>query len=416
MIINGLKFLPGIFTLISFLAVSFEAHAQQSTHHLEKKKSRLEKSIEYADYLIDDALKKKDATLQDLALLQSKIDTRKELIDQYLDEQNQIFEAIFENMLQINEISGELNGLKAEYALMVNSAYQNHNFYKRLVYVLSAGDLNQAYSRFNYYKYYARRRNAQIEHIKSVEASYFGEVEKLESRVDKNQQLIESLNNEYAQLEAEINLKNSMIENLNAQVEQLTDEQHQNRESASALEARIQQIISEEGMDGIIASGSPELIEAPSIEDRQLSNGFNDNFGRLPWPLDRAIISSGFGEQSHPDLAGVLIKNNGINFLTHKDAVVTSVFKGEVTRVISVPNFNHVVILRHGEFLSVYSNLIEVYVEPGMHVDTRQELGIVFTDDENQKAELHFEIWNGKKIQDPAKWVAPARLESADTP
>lgn len=406
MVSGDFKYITAVFLLIGILSGPTSVSGQENTHLLENKKSRLEKSIEYADYLIDDARKKKDATLHDLALLQSKIDIRKALIDNYLDKQNQIFDSIFAKMLRINNINTRLNELKDEYALMINSAYRNHNFYKRLFYVISAENLNQAYSRFNYYKYYARQRNTQIEYIKKVEARYFDEVDLLEIKVAENQQLIENLNREYAQLETEINLKDSIIQGLNARMQQLAAEQQRNKKAALALESRIQQIISEEGMDNTIASVNKELLTAPTPEEALYSEGFSENHGKLPWPLQRGIISAEFGEQGHPDLRDVKIRNNGINFLTHRGANARAVFRGEVTRVLSVPNFNQVVILRHGDFLSVYSNLAEVFVEPGMTIDTKQDIGVVFTDTENEKTELHFEIWNGKELQDPANWLA----------
>jgi septal ring factor EnvC (AmiA/AmiB activator) len=416
-IANGLKYFLSIICLITLHTFSHDLYAQTNTHQLEKQKSRLEKSIEYADYLIDDARKEKTATLQDLTLLQSKIDDRKKLINNYLEEQNLIFDTIFSNMIIINQISEELNVLKEEYALMINSAYINHNFYRRLVYVLSAGDLNQAYSRFNYYKYYARQRNAQIEHIKSVEDKYFARVESLESRVDRTQQLLAKLNAEHTSLEQEVLLKNIMVKNLNARVDQLIAEQKKNKKSADKLQAEIRNTLAEHTItDAHNASPGPELIETPSPDELELSTGFNENYGKLPWPLERAIISAGFGEQSHPELADIKIKNNGINFLTHENAKVYSVFNGKVTRVLTVPNYNNVVILRHGNFLSVYSNLGEVYVKPGMVVETAQKIGVVFTDEESMKTELHFEIWNGKEIQDPALWIARVNPEAARQP
>lgn len=406
MVAKGFKIFNAYLLLILLVAPIPGLHAQHKTRRLEKQKSRLEKSIEYADYLIDDAKKQKHTTLQDLALLQSKIDDRKKLINNYLTEQDLIFDSIFSKMLLINDISIQLDGLKNEYARMINSAYINHSFYKRLVYVLSAGDLNQAYSRFNYYKYYARQRNAQIEHIKSVEAAYYAEVDQQEAKIDRNQELIANLNSEYAVLEKELDLKNNMIKSLNARVDELIAEQKRNKISADRLQQEIRQIISEHANGADIASVSPELIDAPSLEALELSTGFTENRGKLPWPLDRAIINTTFGEQAHPDLAEIKIKNNGVNFLTHENAVVTSVFKGEVTRVFMVPNFNHVVIIRHGDFLSVYSNLAEVFVMPGMHVETAEDLGIVYTDEENMKTELHFEIWEGKHPRDPKMWIA----------
>ncbi len=412
MITNGLKYMFATSFLILLLANSPVLHAQQDARQLEKQKSRLEKSIEYANFLIDDARKEKTNTLQDLALLKTKIGQREKLIGNYLNEQTLIFDTIFAKMLLINGIVEELNRLKEEYARMINSAYLNHNIYKRLVYVLSAGDLNQAYSRFNYYKYYARQRNAQIEHIKTVEADFFAEVDQLEAKIDRNQQLIANLNTEYQQLEAELGLKSNMIFNLNARVEQLIAEQKRNKVSANKLENEIRQVIIDQDQGRATASSSPEFIDSPSLEGLELSNGFNENCGKLPWPLHRAIICSGFGEQSHPELAEIKIKNNGINFLTHENAVACAVFKGKVTRVLSVPNFNHVVILRHGEFLSVYSNLAEVFVAPGTYIDTAGEIGIVYTDEETLKTELHFEIWNGKQIQDPTKWIASVSSKS----
>lgn len=405
--VNGdFKYITAVFLLSGMLAGSISVTGQEIARRLEKKKSRLEKSIEYADYLIDDARKKKDATLHELVLLQSRIDIRRALIDNYLHEQNLIFDTIFAKMLRINQINTQLNDLKNEYALMINNAYQNHHFYKRLVYVLSSRNLNQAYSRFNYYKYYARQRNIQIDHIKSAEARYFKEVDQLEVKVTENQQLINNLNQEYARLEKEINLKDSIIQNLNARMEQLAAEQQRNKKSAMALENRIQEVISEERMDSPIASVNKALLSAPTPEEALYSEGFSENHGKLPWPLQRGIISATFGEQSHPDLNEVKIRNNGINFITHNGATARAVFRGEVTRVLSVPNFNHVVILRHGDFLSVYSNLAEVFVEPGMNIDTKQDIGVVFTDVENEKTELHFEIWNGKELQDPINWLA----------
>lgn len=404
---GDLKYFPAVVFLIILLIGPACVTGQPNARLLEKKKSRLEKSIEYADYLIEDAQKQKDATLQDLALLQAKIDIRKQLIDNFLQEQSLTFDTIFDHMLRINEINNQLNELRDEYALMINSAYRNQNSYKRLLFVLSSGNLNQAYSRLSYYKHYARQRNAQIEYINSVEANYFVEVDKLEKKVTENEHLIENLNEEYALLEEEVNLKDSIIQNLNDQMKQLAAEQQQNKKSALALKTRIQRIINEEGMDNSVASVNQELLSTPTPEEKVYSEGFSQNYGKLPWPLQRGIVSAEFGEQSHPDLREVKIKNNGINFLTHKGAMARAVFRGEVTRVLSVPNFNHVVILRHGDFLSVYSNLAKVFVEPGMTVETKQDIGMVFTDAENKKTELHFEIWNGKELQDPIIWLAP---------
>ena len=137
-----------------------------------------------------------------------------------------------------------------------------------------------------------------------------------------------------------------------------------------------------------------------------LSENFESNQGGLPWPLERGIISSTFGEHEHPVLKGVKIKNNGIDILTEENAKVRAIFAGTVTRVMSIPNYNYVIMIRHGEYLSVYSNLDEVYVNKGDMVDTKQEIGKLHTNAKDLKTELHFELWKGKTLLNPASWLA----------
>jgi len=374
--------------------------------YLEKKKEKLEKSIEYADLLINVAYQQKRSTLGDISLLKSKINNRKALIDNYHESQNLLFDTIFINLLQVDKISTQLQELRGEYALMINSAYKNHNLYKRLVYVLASADVNQAYSRFNYYKYYAKNRNAQIENIRNVEAIYFERVEQLEIKAQQNQQIIEEISLENHKLENEVLQMNKLLAELNRKVDELVSEQIKNRSSALNLENKIEEVINDEQLMANSLPLTEQVLISSTPETANLFEGFADNYGKLPWPLERGIISANFGEQNYPELVGVLIKNNGINILTQKGAIARSVFDGVVTRVLSVKNYNNVVILRHGNYLTVYSNLAEVFVETGMEVKLKQDIGIVFTNEDDLKTELHFEIWMGKQLQDPENWIS----------
>jgi murein DD-endopeptidase MepM/ murein hydrolase activator NlpD len=138
----------------------------------------------------------------------------------------------------------------------------------------------------------------------------------------------------------------------------------------------------------------------------QLSENFANNKGKLPWPTERGIVSGTFGEHQHPILPRVKIKNNGIDILTSEGEYARAVFSGEVTRVISIPNFNNVVIIRHGEYLTVYSNLDEVLVSKGEEVATRQRIGRIYTNHNESKTEIHFEIWKAKDLMNPSAWLA----------
>jgi murein DD-endopeptidase MepM/ murein hydrolase activator NlpD len=141
-------------------------------------------------------------------------------------------------------------------------------------------------------------------------------------------------------------------------------------------------------------------------EEKILSDDFQKNRGSLPWPLQQGIISSTFGDHPHPVLKNVTIRNNGIDMLTEEGAEARAIFNGVVTRVMNVPNNNNVVIIRHGEFLSVYSNLDQVYVKIGEKVAMKQKIGKIFTNKLDSKTELHFEVWQSKTLLNPEEWLA----------
>ena len=155
----------------------------------------------------------------------------------------------------------------------------------------------------------------------------------------------------------------------------------------------------------------PKAKDTPSAMDftpkeKELSSSFSANRGRLPWPCDRGFISGSFGEHAHPVLEHVKVKNNGIDIMTEQGSAVKTVFGGKVSRVMSLPGLNNIVIIRHGEYLTVYSNLGEVSVRDGQEVTVKQSIGKVHAGSGDQKSELHFELWRGKVIQNPEEWLA----------
>lgn len=141
-------------------------------------------------------------------------------------------------------------------------------------------------------------------------------------------------------------------------------------------------------------------------EEQLISDNFAENKGKLPWPLERGVITSPFGEQPHPVLPGIKISNNGIDISTTEGAEARAIFEGVVSRVVTIPGAYYAVIIRHGEYLSVYSNLKEVRVRNGQRVSTRQVVGVIATESREAKTNLHLEIWKGNEKLDPAQWIA----------
>jgi septal ring factor EnvC (AmiA/AmiB activator) len=142
-----------------------------------------------------------------------------------------------------------------------------------------------------------------------------------------------------------------------------------------------------------------------NAEEVILTNDFSGNKGRLPWPVEKGVIAATFGEHPHAEFKNITVRNNGIDIATASGARVRSVFDGVVTSVMSIASMHFVVIIRHGDYLTVYSNLKEVSVKKGDKIKARQSIGSVFTDPDDGKTLLHFEIWHGKALQNPGSWI-----------
>ncbi|HSG68125.1 MAG TPA: peptidoglycan DD-metalloendopeptidase family protein, partial [Bacteroidales bacterium] len=230
----------------------------------------------------------------------------------------------------------------------------------------------------------------------------------------EKKELLSREENEKVLLQGEQKEVNQTIESLGKQEKELRKSLRSKEKAVADLENAIARIIAEEirlAEERARAEASSKTSSGFALTpaELELSENFASNRGKLPWPTERGIVSGTFGEHQHPVLPRVKVKNNGIDILTSEGEIARAVFNGEVTRVISVPNFNNVVIIRHGEYLTVYSNLDEVMVSKGEKVQTKQAIGRVFTDKANRKTELHFEIWKAKELMDPSPWLAGKR-------
>jgi len=154
-----------------------------------------------------------------------------------------------------------------------------------------------------------------------------------------------------------------------------------------------------------VSKSTPVL--GPTPEALRLSQDFMNNKQKLPWPVEKGFISETFGKHEYASLEGVYVYNNGVNIRTNKDAVARSVFNGEVTNIVNIPGSYYTVLIKHGEYFTVYSNLEEVNVKVGDKVKTKQSLGVVYFNDKNGIAELHLEIWKLFEKLDPAQWLFP---------
>ena len=375
----------------------------QSISDLQRQKAETVKEIEYTSQLLRETQISERSSLNKVHLLSNQIRQRNSLISTINNEISIYGECISNNELSVEILQEDLKKLKAEYAEMIRLAYKNKGASNELLFLLSAENFNQAYRRLLYFRRYSEYRKNQGEIIASVSSVLNDNIQKLEQRKAEKEILADQARKERQQLSLEQVQQNSELQKLQNQKRNLQQKLREQRRIEQQLEREIQQIIEEEARRNR-AKGEPAFALTP--EQKLIGDNFEQNKQRLPWPVERGIIVEHFGVHQHPVLTNVQVRNNGVNIATEIGAKVRSVFKGEVSRVFGISGGNMAVIIRHGTFLTVYSNLREVVVKKGDQVDTKQTIGTVFTDyDDDNKTILKFQIWRENQKMDPEDWI-----------
>ncbi|HNW75808.1 MAG TPA: peptidoglycan DD-metalloendopeptidase family protein [Bacteroidales bacterium] len=378
----------------------------QSRQNLNKTKKQLETEIEYTNSLLDQTKKSKETSLNKLRLLNRQIDRREALIQTISAEIGSVDNEIATSNQTILSLKEELNTLKQEYARMILYAYRTMRTNNRLVFIFSSKDFNQAYHRLRYYRQYAEFRRKQADKIRQTQAELLLKQQDLHSIRDQKVELADAQEKSRQKLTREKQEKDNTVKELTKREKELLATLKTKQNALNKLQAEIEKLIANERAFARRAGSKTSTEMSSTLAEKKLSGTFAASRGSLPWPSEKGVVVSTFGEHPHPVLKYVKVKNNGIDISVTNGTTIRSVFQGKVSRILSVPNLNKVVIIRHGEYLTVYSNMQEVNVSEGQEVKTKQTIGKIHSDPEDGKSELHFEIWLGKTIQDPQEWLS----------
>ncbi|MES2592509.1 MAG: peptidoglycan DD-metalloendopeptidase family protein [Bacteroidota bacterium] len=406
---NNKAFLFIMFWCLVVLNAQFSFAQKQSKSDLENKKKQLQKEIEYTNKLLAETKKNKKRSLGDLVALNQKIKNREELIYTINSEINILNKQISEKNASIKGLQSQLAKLKAEYAKMIYYAYKNQDAYNRLMFVFAARDFEQAFMRLKYLQQYSDYRHKQAEMITDTRKNLDQKVLDLEAKKTDQRVLLGSEQTEKKNLTSEKTEKEEVFSQLQQQESKLKKDLDKKKKDAEKLQQAIQRVIQKE-LEKMQKEAETENRPKPvklvlTPESQQLSNSFTTNKGKLPWPVVKGLVSEHFGVHPHPLMPNIDINNNGIDITTSTGALAQAVFMGEVKAVVNMPGSGQFILVRHGEFLTIYSNLKEVYVKVGDKVKTKQNIGSVLMDDEDSKTVLHFEIWKGQTKLDPETWL-----------
>lgn len=397
-------------TILSLLLPLCLLAQQNEKERLQRDKIRIEQEIEYTNKLLAETQRVKQTSMNQLNLLNRQIRQREELLRNIDATIASLDRQIKQSTDTIQFLEKEIERFRDEYARMIVAAHKHRNAHQRLMFVFSSSDFNQAYKRIKYLQQYSAYRKAQADRIQNTMDKLAQKRTQLEMQRAEKISLRVTSEKEKDQLSRELEKQQQSVQNLSQKERDLLATLRENERALNRLQKAIEDIIAEEmrlAKEAAKKAGAaaPESF-ALTPEQILISNNFAANQGKLPWPSERGVIAATFGEHPHPVLKGIRTRNNGIDIVTHQGAEARAVFEGEVSNVLTIPSLNNVVILKHGEFLTVYSNLDEVYVQRGDRVTVRQSLGKIHTDEGEARTRLHFEIWKGKELQNPEHWIA----------
>lgn len=374
----------------------------QNIDELRKEQQQKQDDISYTNKLLSQTGSQTKSSLNQLKLLNKKIRHQETLIHSINKELELHDRDIQLKEAEIDSLRAEVDKLKKEYSQIIASMYKNSHDFDSWLFILSSTDFNQAYRRLKYLEQYSSYRKKQVGVILQKDSLINLEVDSLRMLIDKKTESVQNLQSENGKLLVNKKEEDKVYQSLKERQNELKKELARKQREAAQIKKMMDKILAEEKKK---KAGNKGLALTP--DEVVISGDFARNIGKIPWPTLKGEITTYYGEQPHPVLRGIKVFNTGIDIITEEGAQIRSIFDGEVRDVWSIKGKNMAVIIKHGEYYSVYQNLIEVKVNIGDRVDTKQVIGTIYTnkqDDEN--AVLHFEIWKGSERMNPENWLA----------
>ena len=388
--------------LIVIFLFSFTFSYSQSIDAIKKKNEKTEKEIAYLYKLLENARKDKSSTIQKVSIINQKIDKGKEMIQSLTNEVNYLDGQIKKNESVKSALESDKQRMLEFYSKMVYETWKKRNESDKLIYIFSSSSFAQAYARYKYFEQvqdYSKRQIQLIEQTNDSLTAINRELSKLIILKSETQSKITFQNN---QLIRQQNEANTYIADLKKKEKELLRKLNIEIKNRERFKKELEKLIAAQAKK----SGSKNSTYKLTPEEKLISDDFAKNRGKLPWPVEQGFVSEKFGVNVHPVFKQVKLNNAGITITTSRNADVRAVFKGVVTEIMFIPGDNNVVIVRHGNYLTVYSNLVEIFIKKGDTVNVKQKIGKLAVSSGNNST-LNFQVWRDKDNLDPQLWLTP---------
>jgi len=413
-----------IVTLI-FLLTSTLIWSQTDQEKLEQRKAQIQEEIRAQERLLESQNSKQKSVVTVIAQQTEKIKLREKLIFTTEKQSKLLKNDMYLNQLSINKLNRELVVLKEDYTRMIVKSYKSRSEQSRAMFLLSSENFLQAYKRAQYMKQYASYRKMQGEEIKTKSAQLLTFNGKLEVQKTEKQKLIEEQEQERLKLEQEKKEQEILVNSIKKEKKKTLAEIKKKQQESRAIDRQIDKLIREAIIEAnkkaaeanrkanpkkVVTAAETKAIETSTKiiltpEAKIIADNFKANRGKLPWPVEKGTVYSGFGDQPHPIYKTLTVHNSGVDIATEDGSNARAVFGGIVTKVIVLSPVNKAVFIQHGDYFTVYQNLSSVNVSKGDKVSIKQSLGRIRTNGDSGKTILKFMILQNTTPNNPSNWL-----------
>ena len=408
-----MRFAPGfsfkvVVAFLGFLVLGSNLYAQdERQENLENQRKRLQQEIKQINKLLFSNEKKKKSVLTEVEDLSLKIDVRRRLIRITNEQANRLTQQINVNQRSIDRQRKELEALKKDYSEMILKSYQSKSGQSRMMFLFSSENFLQAYKRFQYLKQYTSFRKKQGELI--AEKTEILQQLNLDLIAQKRKKEVLVQENKEAQVayKKEQTSQQALVKALKKKERSFVSQIKKKQKKAAEINKEIQRLIRAAIAASNKAAGKKGNAKVFTLtpEDQLISDNIIANKGKLPWPVKQGIVIQRFGKQPHPVVKTAMIQSNGVTIATPENSEARAVFEGKVMSIIGFKGSNPTVLIQHGNYITTYSNLGEVYVIKGQKVNAKEKIGKVFTNPETGKTELKFSVFKNSSPTNPKGWI-----------
>jgi septal ring factor EnvC (AmiA/AmiB activator) len=420
---NKNNFLKYSVCILSFLIISDTISQNPKKKELQKEYNNILRDINQIQKNIDKTSKERSLGLKEISLINTKIEKREKLISN-IESQTKVIESeLGEKTKEVGNIGSEISKLKEEYTKLILWLNKNHNSVNKLAFVMEAHNFKEAYHRIQYIKKYGDFRARQskylsnqvdriMEKINALNAVKAEKINIIDINLSQKKELtkekvnrdivVKKLDSELSELRRKIMAKNEQAEAINRKIKKIIeDEVRKEQERRLAERAKAAK---KDAAAGITTKRAPE--DYSQTPEGKLSNSFRESRGSLPWPVSNGQVTNKFGRQPHPLAPDLFIDNSGVDIQTPNNCQVKSIYKGEVVRVFDMPTYQNCVMVKHGDYFTVYSYLKSVNVREGMEITAGQSIGVSGYDETHGYSLINLQIWHYQNKQNPQNWLS----------